>query len=346
MKRVLAIVLGLALVAGVGWWLLRPDHGVEFEARFSSTVGLYPGSSVQVLGVPVGHVTDVIPDGGDVRVKMELDAGQKVSAATAAVIVAPTLVSDRFVQLTVPYTSGSTPLANGAVIPEDRTAVPVEIDQLYKSIKSVSDALGPKGANKHGALSRMLKVAAKNLGGNGHHLNRMLREFGKASATLADTGDDFFATIANLASFTKMLNANDDQINQVNKRFASVSSYLAADRTDLASAVDQLGKALAVVQGFIKDNRAHLESSVRKLLGPTKVLTKEKKSLEESVKVIPLALQNFLNAYDPANGTVDGRGNLNELTLWSKNGLSARTSKSAPPTLLPGTDSPAPGGAR
>lgn len=336
MRRMLAIVVGLALVGGAGLWLMRPHSGVQIEARFASTVGLYPGSTVQVLGVPVGHVTSVVPDGGDVRVKMQLNAGQKVAASTGAVIVAPTLVSDRYVQLTTPYQSGVTPIADGAVIPEERTAVPVEIDQLYRSITSVSDALGPKGANRHGALSRMLTVAAANLGGNGRDLNQMIREFGKASATLAGTGDDFFATVTNLDSFNKMLTANDQQVGSVNTRFAAVSSYLAADRTDMAAAITQLGKAMAVVQGFIRDNRGHLQSSVSKLVGPTKVLTKQKKSLDEAVKIIPLALQNFLNAYNPTTRTVDGRGNLNELTLWSRNGLSARTSKSAPPTLLPG----------
>jgi virulence factor Mce-like protein len=338
MKRTAAIVVALAVVAGIGWWLMKPAGGTRIEARFSSTVGLYPGSSVQVLGVPVGHVTKVTPEGADVRVEMRLDPGEKVSGSTAAVIVAPTLVSDRFVQLTVPYTRGATAMADGAVIPIERTAVPVEIDQLYKGITSISEALGPKGANRKGALSRMLKVAAANLGGNGSDLNQMIREFGKATATLSGTGDDFFATIANLGSFNQMLEDNDAQVGSVNKRFAAVSSYLAADREDMASAVTELGKALAVVQGFIKDNRGHLNSSVRKLIGPTRVLTRQKKSLSEAVQLIPLALQNFLKAYDPSSNTVAGRGNLNELTLWSGSGLSARTSKSSPPTLLPGVD--------
>jgi len=340
MKRILAVVVALAVVAGIGWWLMRPDAGLKFEARFASTVGLYPGSSVQILGVPVGHVTKVTPDGGDVRVQMQLDPGQKVDSSTAAVIVAPTLVSDRYVQLTAPYKQGSTALAENAVIPEDRTAVPVEIDQLYKGITSISQALGPDGANRHGALSRMLEVAAANLGGNGSDLNQMIREFGKASATLSGTGDDFFATITNLASFNQMLTANDAQVGSVNKRFADVAAYLAADRKDMAAAVTELGGALAVVQGFIKDNRSHLTASVRKLIGPAQVLTRQKRSLDQAVKVIPLALQNFLNAYDPVHNTVDGRGNLNELTLWTNNGLSARTSSSAPPTLLPGMTGP------
>ncbi|MDN5896778.1 MAG: hypothetical protein L0H93_22505, partial [Nocardioides sp.] len=55
-----------------------------------------------------------------------------------------------------------------------------------------------------------------------------------------------------------------------------------------------------------------------------------------SVRLIPLVLQNYLNAYNPSTETLDGRGNLNELTLWAKDGLSASSSPDAPPALLPG----------
>jgi phospholipid/cholesterol/gamma-HCH transport system substrate-binding protein len=329
------VLVVLAAVAFAGWRMTRTSERIELEARFSATVGLYPGSSVQVLGVPVGEVTSGVPDGSDVRVRIRLDPGQRVGAETGAVIVAPTLVSDRYVQLTAPY-DGGTALTDGAVIPESRTAVPVEIDELYASLTEVSRTLGPDGANKNGALSRLLTVAAANLGGQGKDLNRMITEFGKASATLAATGDDLFGTVANLQEFNTMLVANDRTVASANKRFADVAAYLSADRQDLAQAVANLADALAVVDDFIKANRGHLRASVDNLIGPTRVLTEQKESLEEAVRLVPLALQNFLNAYNPATNTVDGRGNLNELTLWSSNGLAARTSSAAPPTLLPG----------
>ena len=75
--------------------------------------------------------------GDKVRVSMHLDRGQSAAADTAAVIVAPTLVSDRYVQLTKPYTSGKR-LASGATITQ--TAVPVEIDKLYQSLDSIANA--------------------------------------------------------------------------------------------------------------------------------------------------------------------------------------------------------------
>lgn len=337
LRIIVPVLVALALVAFAGWRMLDPGTRTTFSADFTKTIGLYPGSDVQVLGVPVGEVTAVTPMGDHVRVTMELDHGQQVDAGTAAVIVAPTMVSDRFVQLTKPY-DGGTALADGAVIPADRTAVPVEIDQLYRSLTSVGEQLGPDGINSHGALSRFLTVAARNLDGQGTNINTAIREFGKASGALSHSDRDFFATLENLKEFNDMLGANDAGVRHANEQFAAVTSYLAGDRQDMARAVSNLGDAMSVLTRFIRENRSHLKASIDNLRRPTALLAQQKRSLAEAVRVMPLALQNFLNAYNPATGTVDGRGNLNELSVWAKNGLSARTSAGAPPMLLPGVD--------
>lgn len=338
LRRILIAVVALAVVAGIAVVVNQKfftDEPVEVEAMFESTVGLYPGSDVQILGVPVGHVTAIEPQGEVVKVTMEIDPDQEVGADTGAVIVAPTLVSDRFVQLTEPYEGGKK-LTSGTEIPQERTAVPVEIDDLYRSMNDVGQELGPNGANRNGALSDLLEVASANLKGQGKNLNTMIGEFSKATATLNNLDTDFFGTVANLEKFNDMLVANDQTVAQVNQQFADVTDYLADDSDDLTAAVTNLSEALVILDDFIRDNRGNLKDSVKQLTGPTKVLVKQKKSFEESVRLIPLLLQNFVQAYDPKTNTLSGRGDLNELTLWSKNGLNARTSSDAPPNLLPG----------
>jgi virulence factor Mce-like protein len=337
-RRWLVGAIALALLgsgAAVGRELVERD-GTTLDAVFESTVGLYPGSDVQVLGVPVGRVTAVEPEGDVVRVSMELDPGRQVAADTRAVIVAPTMVSDRFVQLTTPYVEGPA-LESGAEIGLADTAVPVEIDELYGSLDDLGRTLGPDGANKDGALADLLTTAAENLDGQGAGINTMIKEFAQASGTLADSDEAFFATLGNLQELNAMLVDHDDAVAHVNRQFAAVTDYLAKDRDDLALAVGNLGEALAAVDDFIRDNRAHLRRSVQALTGPTKVLDRQRKALEETVRLVPLVLQNFLAAYDVETGTLHGRGNLNELTVWSKDGLTAQTSETAPPTLLPGT---------
>lgn len=132
-----AVIVAAALVTG-GVLVYQASHkGKQVTAYFSEAIGVYPGSTVRVLGVPVGTVNAVQPEGTEVKVTMTVSAGVPVPADAKAVVVAASVVSDRYVQLTPAYTSGPQ-LAADAVIPVSRTAVPVEVDQIYTSINRLS----------------------------------------------------------------------------------------------------------------------------------------------------------------------------------------------------------------
>lgn len=314
LARVLSIVCVLGLLLSLGtWWLLRATAGTGITAYFEGTVGLYPGSKVRVVGIEVGSVTDVHPVGGKVRVRMSVEDGVTVPKDVKAVIIAPSLVSDRYVQLTPAYTAGPR-MTSGAVIPEGRTATPVEIDDIYRSLKTLSSALGPHGANKDGALSRLLDTAAANLEGNGKNLNRAITDLGKAAATLSHSKGDLFDTVDNLATFTHALARSDSQVRKFEGRLADVSGFLAGDRQELGEALHALGGALGKVKKFVDTNADSIESNVGKLTDVTKVLVKQRGALAELLDVAPLGISNYVNAYDEASGSVATRGVLNELS--------------------------------
>jgi virulence factor Mce-like protein len=315
LRQITAVAVVLVLAAAAATWYVRsrPDYR-QVTAYFTQSVGVYRGTEVRILGVPVGRVDAVAPRGTEVEVRMRVESDVDVPADARAVVVAPSVVSDRYVQLTPAYTGGAT-LADGATIPTSRTATPVELDELYESINRLAASLGPDGANATGALSDLLDTSAQNLDGNGQALGDMIRDLGGASGTLANTDEDFFATIDNLQKFTAMLRANDEQVRTAEQRLASVSAFLAEDRDDLGAALHELAAALAQVRQFIADHRAAIKSNVDKLATITQVLVRQRASLAEALDTIPLAVQNVLNAYDRENQTLDGRGNLNEISM-------------------------------
>src|SRR5262249_6219049 len=261
-----------------------------------------------------GAVDAIQPQGTQVKVTMTVNSGVAVPADAKAVVVAASVVSDRYVQLTPAYTGGPQ-LADNAVIPGSRTPVPVEGDQIYTSLNRFAQALGPNGLNKNGALSELVKTGAANLTGNGANLHAMITQFGALSKTLGDNSGNLFATITYLQQFTSMLKANDGQVRLAQQQLADVSGFLASDRQDLGAALNELATALGQVQGFIASNRSLLKSNVAKLAAITKILADERASLSEAVNTIPLAVDNVVNAYDSVNRTLDGRGNLNELSM-------------------------------
>ncbi len=313
-----AIAVVLIVAVAVAAVLLKQTADrdpVRVTAEFESTVGLYAGSDVRILGVKVGEVTAVRPDGDIVHVDLEIDPEVSVAATTDAVIVAPTLVSDRYVQLTEPWTEGPR-LEAGATISTDRTAVPVEVDQLYESLDEVVSLLGPEGANEDGALSELLAVGSYNLSGNGRKIRQVLGDLGQATGALSESGDDTFAMIDNFDRFARVLLENDAHVSGVDSQLARVTRTLAADRRVMQDGMRHLATALGLVERFIEDNRGHIETSVRELGATVELLVNRQRSLAQMLAVAPVTIQNVLRSYDPGLRLLIGRGNPNDVTLW------------------------------
>ena len=173
---------------------------------FPRAVSVYKGTDVRILGVNVGEVTAVTPAGNAVRVEMEYDAEYDLPADAQAVIVTPTLVADRFVQLTPVYEGGPT-MADGATIELPDTGVPVELDRIYGSLQALTRALGPNGVNKDGSLDHLLQAGSNALEGQGAAGNEMIRELALAAETFGDSAGPLFETVTNLAAFTGTLAA-------------------------------------------------------------------------------------------------------------------------------------------
>ncbi len=344
--RGVAIAVVLALVIAVGlWWLLLDANQRRYSAVFSGVVGLYEDNDVRVLGVKVGHVDEVIPQGDSVRVNMLVDRTIDIPANAKAVIVAPSLVSDRYVQFTPAYTGGDA-MAEGTLLTQDRTATPLEVDDLYASLNRVSVTLGPNGANKDGALADLLNTLAANAEGNGQALNETVTQLSQMAETLSGSDEDLFATVDNLAKFTGALAASDDQVNEFSEQAAEVSRFLADERGDLAAAVQQLGIALGAVQQFINDNRAHIKTNVDKLASVTQVLVDQRAALSEILDVAPVALSNIINSYNGSSGTLDARADINELAqppiVMICNMVRQGTPNELPQTLADACDTLAP----
>ena len=256
-----AMLVLVLIAAGALFWLFRDLGAKTITAYFDEAVGVYAGSDLRVLGVTVGTIDSVQPQGRQVKVVMTLDDGIEVPANADAAVISPSVVSDRYVQLTPAYTGGPQ-MKDGATIPIGRTQTPVELDQLYSTLNQLATALGPNGANKNGALSNLLNVGAANLDGNGAALGTMIQQLGAATRTLSGSQDNLFQTIDSLQQFTTMLKNNNDQVQSVTQQLASVSGFLAADRQDLGQALNQLADALGQVQGFIQQNRGRIQTNV------------------------------------------------------------------------------------
>ncbi|MGZ4449388.1 MAG: MCE family protein [Nocardioides sp.] len=305
--RALAVATAVVLLAAT-FFLVRDDTPTKtVTAHFPRAVSIYPGSDVRILGVNVGRVTAVTPEGNSVRVDMQYDAKYHVPADAKAVIVTPTLVADRFVQLTPAWSDGDELMADGADIALPDTGVPVEFDRIYASLRDLSVALGPNGVNKDGTLNHVLAASAKNLGGQGRLGNQMIRRLSEAATTFGQGSGDLFATVTQLAKFSQVLGHNDALVRAFIRDLAGVSGSLVTERVQLQRALGAVAHAVGTVRTFVHGNRKALVTDLEKLTRVMQTINSEKGSIDDALQVAPLALGNLAVAFNNASGSIGSR---------------------------------------
>jgi virulence factor Mce-like protein len=311
-KRLLVPLVVIAFVAAAAVSVLGGDSTRTVVAHFPRTISVYEGSDVRVLGVPVGTVTRVEPTGTDVTVTMAYDDTVKLPADAKAVIIAPSVVGDRYVQLTPAYTGTGDVLADGAELGVEQTSEPLELDQIYDSLDRLNVALGPRGANRTGALSDLLSVTADNFGGQGTTFRQTIKDFSRLSSTLAGNKEELFGSVEALEGFMETLADNDQTVRQFNQSLADVSTMLSGERQELVAATKNLSVALTAVKGFVEENKDALSRNISGLNRVSKVLVRQRDALDEILHVAPGALNNLALTYNPQAGTLDTRANFGE----------------------------------
>lgn len=305
---VLLLVAGAvsAVVVGTSGPPTRP-----ISARFSEVPGLYAGNDVDVLGIRVGHVTAIHPGPGYVTVDMQVDRSVELPADASAVLMAPMVVSDRFVQLGPAYTSGAT-LPEGAVIPLSRTAIPQSVDEVIGTLNTLAEQLGPNGANRNGALSALVHQLAVQLGPNGQDFHRAVTNFSQALDTLSANSPALAGTLTNLGQLSQALADHSSDYQAFASNLASVSQILANDRQDVTQTMGSLQTLFANLTSFIDADGANLGNSIQNLKTFAAALSSQQAALAQAYDLAPLSLQNLDNAIDknaPGGAAIVGRYN-------------------------------------
>jgi virulence factor Mce-like protein len=312
MKKLIVPGIVVVLVAAAALTMFGDEDRKTLTALFPRAISVYEGSDVRVLGVPIGTVDSVTPSGTDVVVTMSYESDVKIPVDAEALIISPSVVGDRYIQLTPAYDGGEV-LADNATLEADRTAVPLELDQIYENLDKLNVALGPRGANRNGALSDLLEVTAENFGGQGELLNQTIHDFGQFSETLSDNREELFSSARALQGFISTLAENDATVRRFNQSLSDVSGVLEGEREELAAALKNLSVALTQVSSFVRENREVLGHNIKGLNRVSKVLVKQRAAIDEILDAAPTALNNLALTYNPQAGTLDTRANLQEL---------------------------------
>ena len=302
-----AAVLVIALIGG-GFLAIRAAFfaPTTITAFFTTATAIYPGDAVKVSGVEVGTIDAIEPQGTQIKIVMSIDHSVEVPADAQAVIVAQNLIAARYVQLTPAYRSSGPTMADGAVIALERTAIPVEWDEVKEQLERLATDLGPTGDLSTSSVGRFIDSAANSLEGNGDKLRQTLAQLSGVGRILADGSGNFVDVIKNLQVFVTALRDSNQQLVAFNDRLATLSSVLDGSRSDLDAALTDLSVALDEVTRFVAGTRDQTAEQIRGLASVTQTLVDSKMDFEQILHVTPNAFANAYNIYDPDIGTVRG----------------------------------------
>ncbi|AWH91429.1 MCE family protein [Dietzia lutea] len=308
--KVVALLAVVALVVGAVWLLTGRTKTIT--AFFESTRGVYEDDTVRVLGVRVGRITDITTEDGLSKVTMKVDRDVEIPADANALLVAQSLVAERFVQLTPAFTGGEE-MADGGTIPVERTAVPVEWDGVKEQLMKLSTALSPAAGEQTGPLGEFVESADAMFDGNGAEIRDALSEVSQTMSILSDGRENLFTTLKNLQLFVTALSQSEEQIVSFGGRLASVSQVLGDQTGDIDAALRDLDLAVMDINRFLENHGDRVTTAVDKLGRATEVVRDRRAELEGVLHVGPTAMANFYNIYRPYQGVLNGVLAMNQM---------------------------------
>ena len=304
----LAVVLAALIVAGAALVIRNKYLGPKtITAYFTTAIAIYSGDTVRVSGLKVGSIAAIQPDGTQTKLTLHVERDVPIPADAKAVIVAQNLVAARYVQLTPAYRTSGPVMSDGAVIPVERTAIPVEWDEVKTQLSRLATDLGPNSKVSTPSIARFIDSAADALGnGNGDKLRQTLAQLSGVGRILANGSGNIVDIIKNLQTFVAALRDSNVQLVQFNNRLATLTSVLDDNKPELDAALTDLAGAVGEVQRFIAGTRNQTSEQIARLADVTQNLVDHHMALENILHGAPNALGNFFNDYNADTGTIVG----------------------------------------
>ncbi|MDI3386258.1 MCE family protein [Streptomyces sp. B-S-A8] len=217
---------------------------------------MHPGAEVKLRGVVLGEVREIEATGSGARLVLALEPGSldRVPDGVRAQMLPTTLFGERFVALVPPDRPGTGTLQAGAVIPQDRSANAIELQEVLDDVLPMLTAVQPqKLSSTLSAVSRALEGRGDTLGATLTTLDAHLKKFNPRLPTLNED-------LKQLVKVSHLYADAAPGILDALRDFTTTSGTLAEKESELATAY---GATTAFAQDMDAFLRAHRDNIIR-----------------------------------------------------------------------------------
>ena len=301
-RRLVAAATSVALVMGGCATLGIGEEEVatyEITADVEQAPNLFVNNRVTVRGIEVGKVVDVDPRPDLVRITLEIEGDTPIPASARLSIVPITVISDRYVQLDPPYSSGPT-IEDGDHIPMARTSIPAELDEVVTQLQELLRAVEPEEGERRGPLAKLITSLDKALGDNAQDLGGALEKSATVLENLANSDAEITGLIRNLDRLFFALANRSSEIGILNQRLELVARSLLRDQEHLEGTIENVAGLSDETAGLIERSGDDLGEGLRRLARVMKELLSHKEALALGIR--------WSNVISQATGAVDASG--------------------------------------
>jgi len=265
------IAFGIASVVGIvvlAMTFLRVPETLgfqryEIDVEFKQAAGLYEGAEVTYLGHPVGKVRSMEVTGDRLVARLNLATDTEIPASVGAEIHSRSAVGEQYVDLVETDAGGDDVLADGDLIPLERTSAPVEIGPVLDNVYALVESLDER------QLSVLLRETSAGLDGRTGDLQTILDD-GAALIRLADANfEQTAALIEGAGPLLETVNSRTDNIGRLTRNLQQVTDELRAGDEDIRTLLDR-GPEFADTANVLLDD---LETDLPPLLQATNTVS-------------------------------------------------------------------------
>ncbi|MBO2447683.1 MCE family protein [Actinomadura barringtoniae] len=273
----------------------------RITAYFARAVSFYPGSRVQVMGVNVGKVDSVTPLNGEVRVVASIDEKVRIPANATAAIVPLSLIGERTLTFSPAWRPGMAKLAPDSVLHQDRTRIPVEVNDALKSFGKILDGLDPAKADT------VLGNAASSVNGNGVAFNQAFEQAGLLVNNLAGQDRQLLKVAQDLNRLAGVVRGREKTLGSLVDSFGQASQVLASERKNIQTLVTSIADLVRRGDVLIKIHQETLPDDLARMAQVSLIVKGRAESVGGLLKSLPGLGYQFVNAYDPKTHAINLR---------------------------------------
>ncbi len=269
----------LAIVAAATFNLSKfPGfRGTTYYAELSDASGIHTGNIVQVGGIRVGRVTDVMLDDALVVVQFEVDGDVEFGEASTASVEVYNLLGEKFLDLAP---AGEGQLEAGGVIPLERTESAYDIVGVFGDLTETTEEINTEN------LSEALDVVSETVEGAAPAVKSSIEGITEISRSISSRDQEIQTLLVNTERVGTVLNRRSDDIVALMKNADLVFQELQKRKRAVHRLLVNARSLAQELRGVAQDNEEQIGPALEQVDGLLSFLLDRKKELNDIIEVL------------------------------------------------------------